>query len=182
MIDSVIAFGVQRSVTEGWLGVLTFLRRAAYLVGGKCVSCNDIEHGILRTNRGSLFFPGPQFATNDVRRTWVIDPLDPRIHCALNCASRSCPPTAFYDAMHLNRQLDVAAHGFVDSTTSLDRTRDVLRLSAIFKWYARDFGGRAGVTEFLLAHLPDDERRAWLSRKGRTATFVYEPYDWTLNL
>ncbi len=67
-------------------------------------------------------------------------------------------------------------------TTSLDRTRDVLCLSAIFKWYARDFGGRAGVAEFLSAHLPDDERRAWLSRNGRTATFVYKPYDWTLNL
>lgn len=181
VMDSVIAFGVQRSVTEGRLGLLTFFRRAAYVVGGECMSCEDIEHGILRANAGSLFFPGPQFASGDRRRAWVIEPLDPRIHFALNCASRSCPPIGVYDATKLDQQLDVAARSFVDASVAVDQARATLSLSSIFKWYARDFGGRAGVIDFLIAHLPDDERRAWLGAHRSSAKLVHQKYDWQLN-
>ena len=33
-IDAVLHFSVQQSVTEGWLGIIRFFRRAAYIVGG----------------------------------------------------------------------------------------------------------------------------------------------------
>lgn len=58
-IDAVIAFGVQSSVTEGRLGIVRFFRRAAYSVGGQRVSLDDMEHGILRANRGHPLVPGP---------------------------------------------------------------------------------------------------------------------------
>jgi hypothetical protein len=182
VMDSVVAFGVQRSVTEGRLGLLTFFRRAAYAVGGMCVSCDDIEHGILRANAGSPFIPGPQFAPRDLRAAWVIRPLDPRIHFALNCASRSCPPIGVYDAARLDQQLDLAARGFVDGSAALDRANGVITLSPIFKWYARDFGGRAGVISFLIAYLPDDDRRDWLRQQSAQARLIYQPYDWRLNI
>jgi hypothetical protein len=182
VIDAVIAFGVKDSVTEGRLGLLTFFRRAACAVGRECVSCDDIEHGILRANKGSLFFPGPHFASDDPRAAWVVVPLDPRIHFALNCASRSCPPVGVYDAAHIDQQLDLAARSFVDQSAVLDSKHDAISLSSIFKWYARDFGGRAGVIDFLISHLPDDERRAWLSEHKGKAKLSYQPYDWRLNI
>jgi len=56
-------------------------------------------------------------------------------------------------------------------------TREV-HLSSILRWYARDF---TDVTGFMLHHLPDDERRAWLRANQSVARFVYTPYNWTLN-
>src|SRR3990172_327309 len=50
---------------------LLFFKRDRLVAGGRRVSLDDIEHGILRR----------QFA-------------DPRIHFAINCASASCPPLA----------------------------------------------------------------------------------------
>lgn len=180
IIDAVISFGVQRSVSEGRLGLLTFFRRAAYNIGGHCTSCDDIEHGILRANRGHLFIPGPQFAGDDPRRAWVMDPIDPRIHFALNCASRSCPPINVYDVSRLDAQLTLAARSFIDQTTTL--ANDRLMLSPILRWYAGDFGGRAGVLDFVREHLPDDPRRAWLQQQGASPKIAYSRYDWQLNV
>ncbi|MBS1251237.1 MAG: hypothetical protein MAG451_00268 [Anaerolineales bacterium] len=181
VIDAVIAFGVEESVTEGTAGVLRFFRRAAYNVGGHWFSAEDIEHGVLRANRGHPYVPGPQFSSSDPRMAWSVYPLDSRIHFALNCASRSCPPIGVYDAGNIDAQLDLAAANFVNAEVEIDSEAGELRLSQIFQWYAGDFGGRAGVIEFLLRHLPESEEREWLASHGSNVRFSYRPYDWTLN-
>ncbi len=178
VLHAVIAFAVRQSVAErafGW----AFFRRAAYCVGGVRLCCDDIEHGILRANAGHPFLIGAQFAAADRRFAWVIRPLEPRLHFALNCASRSCPPIGTYDADQLERQLANAARFFIDQETAL--RGDGLRLSAIFKWYARDFGGQQGVRAFLLTHLPEgDPRHAYLQAHAQPK-FSYAPYNWLLN-
>jgi len=181
VIDAVIAFGVQHSVTEGRAGVLAFFRRAAYNVGGHRFSGEDIEHGILRGNRGHPYLPGPQFGPADPRAAWVVSPPDVRIHFALNCASRSCPPIGVYQAQQIEAQLDLAARNFVAADVTVNPDRGEVHLSHIFRWYTGDFGGRSGVITFLLHHLPDDERRQWLVAHSDSARLVYRPYDWTLN-
>jgi hypothetical protein len=182
VIDAVITFGVRQSVTEGRIGLLRFFRRAAYEVGGLRFSCDDIEHGILRGNRGHLLIPGPQFAPSDPRRSWVMTPPDPRIHFALNCASRSCPPIGVYDANLVDQQLDQAAGNFINADVAIDQKQGEVELSSIFRWYAGDFGGRAGVVALLLRYLPpEDNRRRWLADHQDQARLVYRPYDWTLN-
>lgn len=182
VLDAVISFGVKRSVTEGWLGLIAFFRRAAYIIGGYRVSLNDIEHGILRGNARHPLLPGPHFAAGDLRRTWMIQNPDPRIHFALNCASHSCPPIQIYSAENLDAQLDLAARNFVDANLKLNPARQILVVSSIFRWYARDFGGREGVISFLLNHLPFDGRRAWFSTHRGSLRLHYEPYDWGLNV
>lgn len=181
VIDAVIALGVQRSVTEGRAGLLAFFRRAVYTVGGQRFSCEDIEHGILRANRGHPYLPGPQFGPSDPRHAAVIAPLDLRIHFALNCASRSCPPIGVYSAEQLEAQLDLATRNFIATEVAVDPVRSEVRLSSIFRWYAGDFGGRTGVLAFLAHHLTDDEQRDWLLAHQTTARLVYRPYDWHLN-
>lgn len=180
-IDAVIAFGIQRSVTEGFAGIVRFFRRATYDVGGQRFSSEEIEHGVLRANLGHPYIPGPQFGPSDPRRACMVAPLDPRIHFALNCASRSCPPIGVYDAATIDAQLDLATRNFVDGETSVDPTREEIRLSSIFRWYSKDFGGQAGIIEFLLRNLPDDERQEWLAANRSKARLAYQPYDWSLN-
>ncbi|HSN73728.1 MAG TPA: DUF547 domain-containing protein [Anaerolineae bacterium] len=181
ILDATATFGVSRSVTEGRLGVVSFFRRAAYKVGGQRFSANDIEHGILRANRPHWAIPGPQLGPHDPRRAWRVTPLDPRIHFALNCASRSCPPIGVYDAERIDAQLDLAAASFIANDVAIDAHGGIMRLSSIFKWYAGDFGGRAGVLAFLKERLPDGEGRKWLRRQGPYVRLIYSPYDWGLN-
>jgi hypothetical protein len=179
VIDAVIAYEVRESVASQWAG-LAFFRTAAYAVDGIRCSLEDIEHGILRANRGNPFLPGPQFAPDDPRLAWAVDPPDPRIHFALNCASRSCPPIGVYSAEQVEAQLELATRSFVDADVTIDPERGMIHLSSIFSWYRDDFGGPPGIVALLRRSLPDDARRAWLAQ-AHSGQLVYRDYDWRLN-
>lgn len=175
VIDAVLEFGVGRSVRDD----TGFFRRAAYTIGGMRYSADDIEHGILRGNRRH-FHPVilfPQFAAGDPRLAYSMGEVDPRVHCALVCASRSCPPIGVYEAERIDEQLDVASASFVNGgAVRVDDGR--VLLSHIFKWYAGDFGGRDGVVEFVLRYL--DEGPAHEALEDGVGV-GYQEYDWTLN-
>jgi hypothetical protein len=138
IIDAVIHFGIRRSVQE----LPGFFWRAAYEVGGNRYASTDIEYGILRANRGHPAIPGPHFGPRDPRRAHSLTRLDPRIHFALVCAARSCPPIAVYKGSEIDPQLALAARAFIRGGVEVDRERGAVCLSQIFQWYAPDFGGR----------------------------------------
>lgn len=179
VLDAVISYDIQRSVNER-LGGLGFFRRAAYNVGGLRFSADDIEHGILRANASHPFLPGSQFAQGDPRLAWMMESRDPRIHFALNCASRSCPPIAAYRADQIDAQLEQAVRNFVDAETSIDPAEGTLQLSSIFNWFRDDFGGLDGVVAFVRRYLPHDARRAWLETR-QEIDLVFTVYNWELN-
>lgn len=180
VLDGVIALEVRRSIMERRLGI-NFLRQAAYLVGGQRMSCDEIEHGILRANRGHPFYPGRQFGPSDPRLKWVIDSLEARTHFALNCASRSCPPIRAYSPDNLDSQLDLATRSYLEAEVKIMPEDNTLSLSSIFKWFAKDFGGREGIVDFVLSYLPNTTERIWLMQQRRVVSFRYKPYDWSLN-
>lgn len=173
-LDAVIRFGIKRSVSEGRLGLLSFFRRASYIVNGLRISLDDIEHGILRGNQGHPYLPGPHFASDNPRLGWVL-PLDPRIHFALNCASRSCPPIRSYSAEKLDTQLDLATGNFINATAEVHSEEERVYLSQIFRWFEQDFSGRESMIDFVLRYLPGS-RAEW-----RTMQICFTPYDWRLN-
>jgi hypothetical protein len=176
IVDAVIAFRLKKSVQED----RGYFRRAAYIVGGRRYSADDIEHGILRGNRRH-FHVGillPQFAPGDPRLALSLQPADPRIHCALVCASRSCPPIAAYDPERIDEQLDLACSTFINGGGVQMEEDGRLCLSPIFRWYGRDFGGREGIREFVLRYLDEGEPRALLEN-GQRLNFYR--YDWSLN-
>ena len=116
---------------------------------------------------------------------------DPRIHFAVNCASRSCPPIAWegYRGETLNQQLDGATRAFLASAgnvgvregfTWFGRPALEVRVSRIFKWYAKDFERRGGVVEFLQQCSPASISEA-IRDAGVRAKLRYQDYDWRLN-
>jgi hypothetical protein len=185
IIHAVIAYGARRSVQE----IPGIFDRAAYNVGGKRYSANDIEHGILRANRGHPLIPGGQFATDDPRLGYVVTTLDPRLHFALVCAAKSCPPIGFYRADKLDAQLDLAARHFINGgQVRLDRATMTVSLSRLFSWYAADFGGalfgyrrRDALLRFIAPYLESAEDCAFITNNARRLKFVFIRYDWTLN-
>ena len=68
---------------------------------------------------------------------------DPRVHAALNCASRGCPrlPRKAFEPAGLDARLDEAMREFVseDRNVSLDAAARRVTLSKIFDWYSADF-------------------------------------------
>lgn len=177
ILDAVISFDVRDSVTKD----LGFFRRAAYRIGGMRFSADDIEHGILRGNRHHPLFPFPQFAHDDPRLAFSIQPIEARIHAALNCASRSCPPIVVYDAEHINAQLDLAMRAFVNGAVEVDSTNAIIRVSQIFRWYADDFGGREGTLNWIERHFNDEPLCGWLKTNCQKIRVAYLRYDWGLN-
>ena len=103
---------------------------------------------------------------------------DPRVHFALNCMSVSCPqlPRVPFRGRDLEPQLDSAARSFVNDEryVQVDAPARKVRISAIFKFYTKDFLVEA---ESLLAYINR-------LRKGAIpADYEVEflPYDWTIN-
>jgi len=181
VIDGVIQENIQKSVTESRLGIMAFFQRAAYQVSNFRFSLTDIEHGLLRANRGFPYFPGPHFANDDPRLDAVIEPFDPRIHFALNCASNSCPPIGVYTPEKLDNQLDLATRNFIFNDLVIDQDWNTISISKIFRWYQVDFGGKKGILEFLGRYIKDSKIKLWMSDNLSSIRIQYHPYDWGLN-
>jgi hypothetical protein len=61
-----------------------------------------------------------QFRSGDVRSSLSLAAVDPRIHFALNCGAKSCPPIRVFSPKNLERGLQLAAEGFLRDTTTLE--------------------------------------------------------------
>jgi hypothetical protein len=173
IIDAVVHFGIQGSI----MNRPGIFRQAAYNVGGMRFSADEIEHGLLRRNRPNPVMHMRTFTTDDPRLSLMVDHLDPRIHFSLVCGARSCPPIAFYDPEHLDRQLDQAAAAFINGGgVDYIAETNTLRLSKIFQWYLADFGGLPAVFELIQRHVVGHEvRNALESGELRVR---YMKYDW----
>lgn len=126
-------------------------------INGKTLTLDDIEQKILR----------PRFK-------------DPRVHFAINCASKSCPPlnSEPYRGATLDAQLDKATRDFVNGSKNYRLDGDSLWISSIFKWYAEDFNNDpAG---FCLKYAEASLKQA-LDERDKRLQVKYLDYDWSLN-
>lgn len=145
--------------------------RTRYRLFGATLSLNDLEHGLLRDNAPAPGWSARQLRPDDPRSAWRV-PLDPRIHFALNCASRSCPPIRVYDGPNLDAQLSLAEQSFLEGETTFDPDTRRATTSKILKWYAADFAGPAGVRARLARVLGRPELR--------DADLAFHSYDWAV--
>ena len=105
---------------------------------------------------------------------------DPRIHFAINCAAKSCPPirSAAYNGATVDAQLDDQVRTFLAGTRM---TRDggmlVVHVTKIMDWFGADFGDK---TAFLRKYLPADKQKLIDAANGKIE-LAYDDYDWTLN-
>ncbi|GAB1421818.1 DUF547 domain-containing protein [Anaerolineales bacterium] len=184
MIHGIIAYHIEQSITE----LKGAFEKIAYNIGGFRFSLDDIEHGILRSNRGLIWFPTRRFTHSDPRQEFIIKEFDPRIHFALVCASTSCPPISIYDPSKIETQLDLAASAFLNQSLCLHQATATIFLSKIFQWYASDFGAnwlalgqRKALVDFIKPYISDIEQREYLENNMTKIKIKFFKYDWTLN-
>ena len=111
------------------------------------------------------------------------DYREPRIHFALVCAAKGCPPlrNEAYVADRLDEQLDDQARKFLANTQKnrVDSREHVIYLSPIFKWYAADFEKKSGSVLAALKTYWPEKSQAALSSGG--FKIRYTDYNWSLN-
>ncbi len=103
---------------------------------------------------------------------------DPRIHGALVCAARSCPPLRreAYTPAAVDGQLDDNFRFWLADTSKNQFLPDkrLAKVSKIFEWYAADFAAVSGMPSVLKKFAPRD---AFVS----TNKLEYLKYNWGLN-
>ena len=126
-------------------------------IDGDIVTLDHIEHDILR----------PGFK-------------DPRVHFAINCAAKSCPPLRPepYQADILERQLDEMARAFVNDSLRNRLEGQTLYVSSIFKWFSEDFDD--DVVGFFLKYAQEDLKKQLEGVRDKIK-IKYLDYDWSLN-
>lgn len=144
-------------------------------IAGEMVSFAKIEHGLVRKSQW-------EYGLGYIRR-WFPDRFerklrvykrDFRVHFALNCGAKDCPPVAIYRPKNLNMQLNKATHQFLKRSTTYDPNEKIARVTPLFSWFRGDFCGKSGTKRILEDHglIPDT--------KG--VKLEYTDYDWTLML
>ena len=190
--------------------VRDFWNTTACRFGSRTLTLNDIEHGILRGNGIQPASRTPHWHHTDERASLAL-PLDPRIHFALNCGAKSCPPIRVFTPANLEFGLAAAAANFLESETEVMPDGTVL-LSSLLNWYGADFGHTQREVLSAVAHmLPSTSaKRAALEKvlqdcrdappgvgaliwNGVVAKVLpafmprgpvrvqFKPYDWTVN-
>ena len=119
-------------------------------IGDEKLSLNDIENNKIRAKFN-----------------------EPRIHFAVNCAAKSCPPilNRAWTADNIQAYLEARAKTFINNSAYNKLSVESVQISKIFEWYAKDF--------------PEDIV-SYLNKYSNTqidadAQVSYIEYDWTLN-
>jgi hypothetical protein len=178
VVDGIIASNIDESVREA----VGFFSKIKYIIGGYRFSPDDIEHGILRANNRKPSRPWRRFGPLNPKRKFALKKLDPRIHFALVCGSRSCAPIKYYTPEGIEEELEIATENFVNSSEVIviPEERRIL-ISQIFKWYKVDFGGISGILDFIKKYILDDDKKTFLEKTGKNIKIDYLYYDWNLN-
>ena len=126
-------------------------------IDGDIITLDHIEHKILR----------PRFK-------------DPRVHFAINCASKGCPPLRSepYMGSKLDQQLNDMAKAFINDKTRNRLEGPILYVSKIFKWFEEDFN--KDVVGFFLRYAEGNLKKQ-LEINREKIRIKYLDYDWVLN-
>jgi hypothetical protein len=121
-------------------------------IGDKEMDLNNIEHGIIRKHFD-----------------------EPRIHFALVCAAKSCPPlrNEAYIASKLNAQLDDQGVRFINDSFKNEVSSSKMTISKLFNWYGGDFKKTDSIENWI---------NKYAKSKAKPGTSItYKDYIWELN-
>ncbi len=143
---------------DGWFG--SVFSKKFISVGERSLSLDNVEHDTIRERFD-----------------------EPRIHFALVCAARSCPPIRdeAYVGDRLSEQLEDQTKIFLNSDKNefnIDKDHLNMELSRILYWYSKDFDGKEGTADFLKDYL-SEKKKTLIDQKNFSIS--YKSYSWKLN-
>jgi hypothetical protein len=141
--------------TKGPMEIAGFFDKKQYTINGSNLTLNNIENDIVRKKFN-----------------------DARIHFALVCGAKSCPPIQSYafKPEKLNAQLELVTKQSMQNTlfTKIDSKNKKATISMLFNWYKDDFiKAKGSVLGFINSYLK--------SPLPANTTIENYTYDWALN-
>ena len=158
-----------------------YFERGRVRVAGLAYSLDEIEHGLLRGNEhkhGNLRGP---LARDDPRLAFTPLIFDERMHFALYSACHSTPALRIYHGGRLEDELEEATREYLRRTVRIEDQGAVVVAPQQLHWYAKDFGGEAGVLEFVLGRIEDDAAVDLVDRRQGRVKLRYVDFDWSRN-
>ncbi len=150
----------------------TFFTDKKIVIADAKISLDFIEHRILRRSKVKIgmgylkrWFRGKH------EKMWALDSLDARLHFALNCGAKSCPPINVHSAEFINDQLDRCMEFYLKTECVYQKELNLVSVPKFMGWFRADFGGKKGILELL---------RNWeiIAPKAKPK-IEFKDYDWT---
>ncbi len=123
---------------------------------------------------------GEKSSLNQIEKAGLQEFNDARLHFALVCAAKSCPPiqSALFTENNVNELLDFATMKAVNDNDfiSYNSEKNSANISKIFEWYKNDFlvpDKGSSVLDFINLYKTD--------KIAKDSKVTYKSYDWTLN-
>lgn len=153
----------------------SFFKKEQLHIAGEMISFAKIEHGIIRKSQWEYglgmirkWFP------NKFERKLRVNKRDYRIHFALNCGAKDCPPVAIYEWERLEEQFKKGTASYLQKSTTYSEEKKEVAVTSLFSWFRGDFGCKSGVKKIL-------QQQNLIPSSGGIA-ITYTNYDWTLDL
>jgi hypothetical protein len=112
---------------------------------------------------------------------------DPRIHFAINCAAKSCPPIRPepYTGAEISNQLDDQVRKFLNGPHGVQVARNGgeldLHVTKIMDWFKDDFDKWGGGRVPFITRFVASDKRAQIDKAGNQVNLKFDDYDWKLN-
>jgi len=175
-----------------WINLYNISTAAIVVEGYPVASIRDLSTDpIIKLNvfkKPSVKVRGGAMSLNDIENVKIREGFkDPRIHFAINCAAKSCPPirTEPYVGARITEQLDDQARRFLNGPKGVRVEKDGsgvdLHVTKILDWFSDDFkkwGG--GQVAFLKRFVSPDKLKA-IEAAGSDVDLDFDDYDWKLN-
>jgi hypothetical protein len=128
---------------------------------------------------------GKKYSLNGVENDILRPKGDPRVHFAMVCAAKSCPPlrNEAFEGAKLNEQLEDQGRDFLAQSkkNSFDFSKKTCQISNIFNWFKGDFEKTGkSVLQYVSRFLPKDQGDILLANAG-SFSINHTDYDWSLN-
>lgn len=152
-----------------------FFKKEQIPIAGFNLRMHDIEHGALRRgatiwSKGHIRIP---FRNEFVNR-YKVSEVDYRIHFALNCGAKSCPPVCVYLPDRTNSQLDKATCYYLSKECEYKKEENKIMLPALMTWFADDFGIKEDKLNIV--------KGCKVIPEGASPDVEYKNYDWTMKI
>jgi len=145
------------------------------------IRLNIFKKDLVDTKRGKV-------SLNDIENDKIREGFkDPRIHFAINCAAKSCPPIRPepYAGSRISEQLDDQARKFLNGPNGVHLGKKgvavVIHTTKVMDWFAEDFNKWGGGQVAFIIRYVITEKRKPIEDAGGQVSLEFDAYDWKLN-
>eukprot|EP01125_Pyxidicula_operculata_P009581 TRINITY_DN3150_c0_g1_i2.p1 TRINITY_DN3150_c0_g1~~TRINITY_DN3150_c0_g1_i2.p1 ORF type:complete len:646 (+),score=135.98 TRINITY_DN3150_c0_g1_i2:256-2193(+) len=152
---------------RGW----AMLGLMGYIIAGHEFTLNDIEHGVLRSNRKHPKTQKKLFKEDDPRLEFCVKEFDSRIHFSLVTAPKTYPK--LHTVTSLESDLHTSALAAIGDVVFSVHTKTV-SVSPIFKWFFTDFGKTDDeVANYIAKYVPEGHPFKQMVQAHQSVNFAF---------